>query len=344
MSKIFINHSFKCLEISILPNLHNDDDIPRDIINFVCSDIDSISTRRLLNQIATTIVSNNLFTSSGMSIGSNDNNTGGLIPINSKLYSNGSNTSDYPKIETIKNLLEIKLKIDDVNDSIFKNDDDADDGSAEKLMTGHFRFHLPSIMPPQIFILIKSPILNEYDISKKLLLLFHGNSKFLPVFTSHIEENFNCTITNVIPNNNTLQSCLNWCVINEKLNSIGNIELWFGKLQTKGKLGTIVITIEEKDILMFRDIYMMTKVKGNKDDDDDTNLSVLLYEYLESKTKISFDKLILVKLKCQLFTIAVDGKVKFTSSMSHLGKKSKESKRDNRLTIWWIIRRLFFVN
>ncbi|ODQ45969.1 hypothetical protein PICMEDRAFT_148306 [Pichia membranifaciens NRRL Y-2026] len=343
MSKIFINHGFKCLSITTLPSLEEPSgkasasrkDLPRMIIESMCADVESVSTARLLNQIASVVVSNGLFTSAEMSRSSS---LGGLIPLNSKLYSHGSNTSGQPEIETVRKLLEVKLKIDDVEDM---DEAGVEAETAEKLLAGHFRFHLPGIIPPQLVILVRSPSRRSADGGDrpgKMLLFFHGNIKFLPIFTSHIQEGFDCTITDLVPDNATLQSCLDWCVVHDTLSSIGNIELWFGRLQTKGKLGTIVVHIEEKDMLEFRDAFQM------EDGTDGEELSAVLNEYLASKTSISFDKLTLVKLKCQLFTLSVDGKVKFSSSMSHLGQRAKKAKGDNRLSIWWIIRRLCFVN
>lgn len=342
MSKIFINHGFKCLSITTLPSMEEPNgkasaarkDLPRTIIELMCADVESVSTSRLLNQIASVVVSNGLFTPAEISRGST---MGGLIPLNSKLYSHGSNTSGQPDIGRVRELLEVKLKIDDVDDM---GDPSDEDGTAERLLAGHFRFHLPGIIPPQLVILVRSPSRQPDGGGKsgKLLLFFHGNTKFLPIFTSHIQEGFNCTITDLVPDNATLQSCLDWCVIHDTLSSIGNVELWFGRLQTKGKLGTIIVHIEEKDMLEFRDAFQA------EDGTDGEELSAVLNEYLGSKTSISFDKLTLVKLKCQLFTLSVDGKVKFSSSMSHLGQRAKQARGDNRLSIWWIIRRLCFVN
>lgn len=322
------------------------------MIESTCSSVDSESTGRLLNQISSTIITNELFTlqQTGKNTlrGTNRNRMmNGLIPVNSRLYSNGSNTNEQPDIEIIKDLLEVKLKIDEIEDieddydDRFTNQPIRNDGSAEKLLTGHFRFHLPPMISPQLIILVKSP--NQSDqISNQLLLFFHGNLKFLPVFTKHLQNQFNCAISDLNIDNDSLKSCLNWSVLNDKLNTIGGIQLWFGKLQTKGKLGTIVINIDEKDIFKFRDICDQY-YKENEGNDDTETLSVLLFEYLSSQTQISFDKLTLVKLKCQLFTISVDGKVRFNSLMSHLGKKAKEAKGDERLSIWWIIRLLCFV-
>lgn len=344
MSKIFINHSFKCLSITTLPCLGESDETPsliaedlsRTIIESTCAEVDSASTSRILNQIASTIVSNGLFASSEMM---GNSTSGGLIPLNSRLFSHGSNTNEQPDIETVRELLEVKLKIDDAESG--SDDNENDKSPADKLLTGHFRFHLPSVIPPQLVIIVKSPTTKQQKInnSGRLLLFFHGNTKFLPIFTNHIQDKFNCAITDLALDNTTLQSCLNWCVINDTLGSIGNMELWFGRLKTRGKLGTIVINIEEKDMLEFRDAYT-----SEENFQDGTELSALLYEYLELKTSISFEKLTLVKLKCQLFTLSIDGKVKFSNSMSHLGHKAKQARGDQRLSIWWIIRRLCFVN
>lgn len=338
MSKIFINHNYKILDITTFSE-SNSRDVPREIIKFICSNKENNSTKKLLNQIASTIISNKLFLRLDSPLATNNENilSGNLIPINSKLYTHGSNTNEIPDIETITNLLETKLKIDSIKE-IPDDYNNMNDGSAEKLITGHFRFHLPPIIPPQIFILVKSPVDKYYKNSQKLLLFFHGNIKFLPVFTKHIEQEFNCIINDIHPNNQLLKSCLNWCVMNDTLNSIGNIELWFGKLKTNGKLGTIVVNIQENDIISFKDIYL--KEMNSKND----KLISLLFEYLKFKTSISFDKLNLVKLKCQLFTITVEGRIRFTNLMSHLGRSAKQSKQDNRLTIWWLIRNLFFVN
>lgn len=345
MSKIFIDHNYKILDITTFSE-SNSKDVPREIIKFICSNKENNSTKRLLNQLASTIISNRLFLKLDSSLTANDENknSGNLIPINSRLYAHGSNTNEIPDIETITDLLEIKLKIDNIKE-ISDDFNYMNDGSAEKLITGHFRFHLPPLIPPQIFILVKSPKDKYYKNSQKLLLFFHGNIKFLSVFTKHIEKEFNCTINDLHPNNQILKSTLNWCIMNDTLNSVGNIELWFGKLKTNGKLGTIVVNIKENDIFNFKDIYLkeINNNNNNNEDEDEDELIILLYEYLKFKTSISFDKLNLIKLKCRLFTITIDGKIKFTSLMSHLGRSAKQSKHDNRLTIWWIIRHLFLV-
>lgn len=331
MSKIFINHTFKCMAIDTFVKEEDRDDENDgndetfDIIQYMCSDVESLSTKKLLNQISKTIIMNNMYT------GINRNKyNGSLIPTNSKLFSNGSNTNNIPEISLIRDYLEVKLKIDYLNEEEMENDDveegeedDEDDNDNEKLITGHFRFHLPPIIPPQIIILIKSPIPN------KLLLFFQGNIKFLNIFTNHIQSKFQCAITDISLNNLFFEKCLNWCIINDKLNSIGTLELWFGKLETKGKLGSIIIKIEENDLLKLKSLV-----------NDNERITSILYEYLKHETSILFENLPLVKIRCQLFTISVDGKIKFSPLMSHLGKTAKSLKNDERLSIWWIIRTL----
>lgn len=311
MSKIFINHTFKCVSVTTLTST------PEEIIETMCSDIDSVCTKRILNKISNAIIINKLY----MGLPSTVSSYSGIIPLNSKLYSNSSNTSDVPDIQHVRDLLEVKLKIDDVEDDI---DVDVDD---EKLLAGHFRFYLPPIIQPQFVIFVKCA-----NVSNKLLLMYHGNSKFLPIFTSYIQNTFDCTLSDIQLNNLKMNECLNWCIDNDTLDSIGDFELWFGKLQTSGKLGSILMTIKDRDVKNLKQL-----IKNLVDPDD---FSDILYEYLESQSSISFNRLALVKLKCQLFTISCDGKIKFTSSMSHIGHNEKLKRKDERLSIWWIIRKL----
>lgn len=344
MSKIFLNHNFRCLVVTKLPDINSDDKNNADIENVLnntnnnnntnddslnqiiyslCSDLDGQNFSRILNQIATTIIANGLYNNPGTITNHSKafGNSSGLIPYNSKLYSHGSNTSEKPDVFEVRQLLAVKLKIDNTNE---------EEGIEEKLLTGHFRFHLPPIIPPQFMILVKFPseISKESD---KLLFFFHGNNKFIPIFTNYIRETYNCTITDLYLDNEILQECLNWAIMNDTLDSIGNIELWFGRLQTDGKLGTIVINIEEKDIVNLRKL-----IKESSDND----IISVLYKHLSDTTTISFEKIPLVKIKCNLFTISVDGRVRFTSSMSHLGNTEKQENGDSRLSIWWIIRHL----
>ena len=139
--------------------------------------------------------------------------------------------------------------------------------------------------------------------------------------------------------NSLLRQTLEWAAMNDTLESIGTMELWFGKLNTKrGKLGSIIIRVEESDLLKLRTLIKQHLREHTHD--TETTLQTILYEYLTSRTSIQFDALPLVKLRCELFTISVDGKVRFTSSMSHLGHTAKLSKKDDRLSIWWVIRKL----
>jgi hypothetical protein len=313
MSKIFINHTFKCVSITTFSSS------PDEIIDTLCSDIDNVSIQRILNQISRTIINNKFYVGLSNDL-ARTKSGGGLLPTNSRLYSNGSNTSDVPDIERVRNLLEVKLKIDDIENEFDEFDD-------EKLFTGHFRFHLPPVIPPQLIILMKCPTFQD-----KLLLFYHGNSKFLPIFTSNIQNTFDCTISDIVIGNEMMQECISWAINNDVLDCTGGLELWFGKLQTSGNLGSIIIRIEDKDIKIIHDSL---KVQN-----DENQFAEVLYEYLQSQTSISFKQLHLVKLKCQLFTLYMDGKVKFTSFMSHLGHKQKSKHGDQRLSIWWIIRYL----
>lgn len=297
-----------------------------DIIESLCSDIESVTSQRILNQLSSAIISNKLYVPQGAVLQSSGS---GLIPSNSKLYVNGSNTSDIPDIRHVRDLLEVKLKIDDPYDNpkTIYQENIAD----EVLLAGHFRFHLPPMIPPQLVILVRCP--NTAPEDNKLLLFYHGNVKLLSVFVNFIQTHFDCSINDTTFSNDLIQRCLNWSVMNDTLNSIGMIELWYGKLNTGGKLGSIVIKIYEKHFKIIRELI-------TKDALDDGEFSQILNGYLESQTSIAFDKLTLIKMKSEMFTISVDGKIKFSNFMSQLGHTSKKAKGDDRLSIWWIIRQL----
>lgn len=345
MSKILLNHTYRCVALTVLPSAQHgnidgesdSDDPVGDIIRFMCSDVDSVSTQRLLNRLSRTIIKEGIYTQTagaGVGVGVNGERgrrsgyglfgNGGLIPTNSKLYAHGTSTNNVPDIKQVRDYIEVKLKIDQVEES---------HDESEKMETGHFRFHLPPMIPPQILVLVRTTTPN------RILLMFHGNQKFLSVLTRHIKSNFNCTTMDVRFTNSLLRQTLEWAAMNDTLESIGTMELWFGKLNTKrGKLGSIIIRVNESDLLKLRTLIKQHLREHTHD--TETTLQTILYEYLTSRTSIQFDALPLVKLRCELFTISVDGKVRFTSSMSHLGHTAKLSKKDDRLSIWWVIRKL----
>lgn len=317
MSKIFLDHSFRCLKLKTLSYT------PDAIIDSMCSDPDSADTKRLLNKISSAIIDNKLY-STRSGYGPVIPNSDGLLPHNSRLYSHGTNTSDIPDIKLIRDLIELKLKIDTVdNDEVNTNTD------SEKLSTGHFRFYLPPVLAPQILILIKNP---DPD-SNRLVLLFHGNVKLLPVFTSYIQSKFDCTVEDIRIDNTFMDLLLNWSIMNDVFDSINTLELWFGKLKTGGKLGSIIIKVESKDIKTLKKITL-------EEANNNRGFMGLLLEQLRKETSISFHKLSLVKLKCDLYTIDTDGKLKMFRTMTHLGESDRKQRNDQRLSIWWIIHRL----
>lgn len=314
MSKIFLDHSFRCVKLQTLSYT------PDAIIDSICSDPDSTNTKKLLNRISSAIIDNKLYsTKSGYR--SVIPNSEGLLPHNSRLYSHGTSTNDVPDIKLIRDLIELKLKIDVA--------DKDPEMQSEKLSTGHFRFYLPPVLAPQILILIKNPDPE----SNKMILLFHGNFKLLPVFTSFLQSKFDCTIDDIRIDNTFMESLVNWSVMNDVIDSINTLELWFGKLHTGGKLGSIVIKVESKDIKLLKKLILQSA-------DTNNGFMEMLLEQLRKETSISFDKLSLVKLKCDLFTIDSEGRLKMFRSMSHLGESDRKRKNDQRLSIWWIIHQI----
>lgn len=322
MSKIFLDHSFKCVKLRTLSST------PDMIINSLCSNAESYDTKKLITKISIVIIENRLYSakSGHESVTSNSELNTGLLPQNSRFYTRGTNTNDVPDIKLIRDLIELKLKIDSVDEAEIATTDN----NAEKLMTGHFRFYLPPVLAPQIVILIKCPEPNNND----LLLLYHGNPKFLPVFTSEIQYKYDCTISDVQINNDFMKLLMQWSVMNDTLDSIGEIELWFGAMPTEGKLGSILIKVKEKDIKVLKKLILTKQV------DDDTSFGELLYKQLQVNTSVSFDQLSLVKLRSDLFSIDTNGKLTMFSTMSHLGYSEKLVKGDQRLSIWWIIKHL----
>lgn len=342
MSKILINHTYKCLPLTIL-----DDEISAEnIINSLCLDKGSNEYKILLSKLSAGIITNHLYDSSiSLNNLSNSNNIGnfnnnyGLIPLNSKLYSNGANTQSIPSINQIYELMECKIKID--NEKI-----DKIDSKVIIPLTGHFRYQLPLILPPQILVII-----SDFQNRNKLLLIYHGNNKLFDIITNYLRNSFNCLIDQDFKfNSNFLASSLNWSIENDKLESVGNIGLWFGKLETNGKLGTIIVRIFEKDMKTIKNSVLNKDDSGgrgsdsdsdsdNEDGDDDNKKDKImeyLYNHLEKQTSINFHKLLLVRIQCDLFTIYQDGRIRFTDNMT----PKPSVKNDKRLSIWGIISKI----
>ncbi|KGK36581.1 hypothetical protein JL09_g4276 [Pichia kudriavzevii] len=122
MSKILINKSFRCYTVTPLSIE------PNEIIDELCSEFSPTSTR-LLTRLAEAIIE------SGLYMGTRTTSGSGLIPAHSKLYEGGRSTADPPNLATVRSMLEVKVKIDEFQESVEVNDGE--------LRTGHYRFHLP---------------------------------------------------------------------------------------------------------------------------------------------------------------------------------------------------------
>ncbi|GMM30953.1 hypothetical protein DAMA08_036980 [Martiniozyma asiatica (nom. inval.)] len=196
------------------------------------------------------------------------------------------NSSSRPDVATITNLMDVKVKKDEF---------------------GHFRFCLLPAVGVQIGVYVPG------EKSRSGLFLFNGNNLFLNIFTSFFERK-GCILNKPIINSLTMRSCLDDVLVN----NFGDIEIWFGRFDTKGKLGSIVVKVSGEDWLTL----------GSTEN---------LFEFIENQSQLKMKDIKVIRVKCGCFSLTWTGKLSFTSLMSPT-KTPKDG--DTRLSIWIILRKL----
>lgn len=284
MSKILINKSFRCYTVTPLSIE------PNEIIDELCSEFSPTSTR-LLTRLAEAIIE------SGLYMGTRTTSGSGLIPAHSKLYEGGRSTADPPNLATVRSMLEVKVKIDEFQESVEVNDGE--------LRTGHYRFHLPLILRPQIAVLVQS--------REKLMFMFHGHPIFIPVFLKCMQD-MDCATSKIEITGEQIYRALDWSLEADQVDSIGDVKLGYAT-------GTTGMVFKTKDIRKLKSVDEYRDI-------------------IQRETAIDVGKLAVSSMECQSYSLWKDGKVLFTDSMSHLGHSRKEEKGDKRLSVWYIIRLL----
>lgn len=317
MSKIFLGKTYRAVKASVL-------DEETDPIEVLCRQ----ATTEALKGVSRVIVDHELYR------GRKDAFEDDIRPKKSKVM-----PREGPSWRTVFDSLEYKVKVDQ----------DAE------TKVGHFRFYLPSVLSPQILIVIQS--LRRDPRRKKLLVLFHGNSALQGYLQEFLEDNGNCVMRPLSLSSRVMRDFVDHVVQQGSLSTVGDLELWFGKLNTRGKLGSIVINMAEKEI---HALYKGQRVRGGEREENETEVPLgimnVLYQNITRETTIKFEDLSLVKVKCMLFSITSEGRVNFGDLMTPMRKqmleessdissdkpqdKSSADFPDDRISIWFYLDRL----
>lgn len=178
---------------------------------------------------------------------------------------------------------------------------------------GHFRFYMPEVLSPQILVLVNS---QEDPQRKRLLLMFYGNRQIFTHIQSVLEQKCNVMSQPISLTTGEMKSALNYA----QLSGLdASVEIWFGKLNTQGKLGSIIINVGDAEL---------KKLKASSKKKSVHTADLILNSVIE-ESKINLNELQLIKVKCALFTLTSDGKVNFSEYMS--------LKEDGNNSIWFYI-------
>lgn len=296
MSKIFLGKTYRTVKLAVL-------DENTDPIDLVCTN----ETASVLKGVSKVILSNDLYKGKNEVIMEEN-----LIATKSNVFPN-----ETPSWRSIFDSLEYKVKIDE------------DDNTK----IGHFRFYLPTVLTPQIMILIQSKTADPHR--KKLIMMFYGNNVIYNYLQEYLEDSCNCLIKPISLNTEDMKDFIDYPVEQGSIDSIGLLELWFGKLETNGKLGSIIINIGENELKNVYKGHVKSQKDSNTDDEINNEVMKPIFDSLINETKISFNDLKLVKVKCLLFSISYDGRANFSELMSPV-----RGNEDDRISIWFYLDKL----
>ncbi|ODV87860.1 hypothetical protein CANARDRAFT_53198 [[Candida] arabinofermentans NRRL YB-2248] len=226
-----------------------------------------------------------------------------LIPSTSRLYNNGrKDAKEIPDFGEVYSQLQIRVKINQL------------EHSDRVLKIGHFRFKLPKIIPAQLLILIET----EPGV---ILVLTKIQPKLLSVIVDHFINSLGCLMNSLNLPSSLLKELLNETVKGVESNRVGDLELSFNGIPTSnGTLNSLLINVQHQDIGKF---------------DDGESFVESLYDHLRKQTAVDFNQLSLRKIRCRLFFMMSEGKIRFTSDMSFL--PDPQSYDDDRPTIWVVM-------
>ncbi|QPG74736.1 hypothetical protein FOA43_002069 [Brettanomyces nanus] len=309
MSRIFLNQNYRLFKVRPLPKvldeqLPDSDSYVSSIVDTLCNDEygDNPFLTDLKRQLASTILTNEMYKTENLTAAASS-----LIPLNSRLYSNGRSTNDKLNIVEILHNLRLRKKINHViYDQV-------------KIKVGHLRFQFLDLIPVQIFIFIEIE-------PTEVLLLTKALPKMQNVIAHYLVNQLGCLFEPLKLSDEFLRSTVDTSVkLANRHEDIGGMELMFSSIQTKGNaLNSIALNVESQDIAKFMDR------KGFMHN---------ICEYMQTETSIDFSQLALTRLRSELFLLGADGRLRLSSLLSF--RSDPEKFADDRPTIWALLMLLY---